>query len=74
MDKYLMLIRHVLRESFNCLRKSNFDIELQEDYYALLFDEGGIFDPTEDPARGIKYHVTDVYLEEIYQVFGKEVK
>ncbi len=73
MDKYMMLIRHVTREAFNCLQKSNFDAELLEDYKGLLLEEGGIFEPGIDANKGIKFHVTDVFFDEVYHVFGNGV-
>ncbi len=67
MNKFLLLVRRYLFASFTYLRKQNWEVELVKQHNALLesipLHPGDIKIP-----NGMRYHVIDIYVDEIDQV------
>nr|XP_009677831.1 PREDICTED: ribosomal RNA processing protein 1 homolog B isoform X1 [Struthio camelus australis] len=71
LDKYYMLIRMILRQSFEVLKRNEWDESLIEPFLQLLMKE--VMDPDSDAPSGIKFHFIDIYLEELSKVGAKEL-
>ncbi|NXJ11074.1 RRP1B protein, partial [Odontophorus gujanensis] len=71
LDKYYMLIRMILRQSFEVLKRSDWDESLRELLLQLLMKE--VMDPDNNAPKGIKFHFIDIYLQELAQVGAKEL-
>ncbi|NWX86098.1 RRP1B protein, partial [Nothoprocta pentlandii] len=71
LDKYYMLIRMILRQSFEVLRRSDWEESLIESFLQLLMKE--VMDPDSNAPIGIKYHFIDIYLDELAKVGAKEL-
>ncbi|KAM6224053.1 ribosomal RNA processing protein 1 homolog B [Rhynchocyon petersi] len=71
LDKYYMLIRLVLRQSFEVLKQNAWE----ESQIKLLLDifMKEILLPESQSPNGVKFHFIDVYLEELSKVGGKEL-
>ncbi|NXO43336.1 RRP1B protein, partial [Locustella ochotensis] len=71
LDKYYMLMRLILRQSFEVLKRSEWDEGLAEPLLQLLMKE--IMDPDSNSPTGIKFHFIDIYLDELAKVGAKEL-
>ncbi|NXR78041.1 RRP1B protein, partial [Pycnonotus jocosus] len=71
LDKYYMLMRLILRQSFEVLKRSEWDEGLIEPLLQLLMKE--IMDPDSNSPTGIKFHFIDIYLDELAKVGAKEL-
>ncbi|NXP10982.1 RRP1B protein, partial [Thinocorus orbignyianus] len=71
LDKYYMLMRRILRQSFEVLKRNEWDESLIELLLPLLMKE--IMDPESSAPMGIKLHFIDIYLDELAKVGAKEL-
>ncbi|CAM4447561.1 unnamed protein product [Lepidochelys kempii] len=71
LDKYYMLIRMVLRQSFEVLKRNGWDESLIEPFLHLLMKE--VIHPESNAPSGIKFHFIDIYLEELAKAGAKEL-
>ncbi|NXE99509.1 RRP1B protein, partial [Menura novaehollandiae] len=71
LDKYYMLMRLILRQSFEVLKSSEWDEGLVEPLLQLLMKE--VMDPDSSAPSGIKFHFIDIYLDELAKVGAKEL-
>ncbi|NXT35000.1 RRP1B protein, partial [Pelecanoides urinatrix] len=71
LDKYYMLMRMILRQSFEVLKRNEWDESLIELFLQLLMKE--IMDPDSNAPTGIKLHFIDIYLNELAKVGAKEL-
>ncbi|NWV30063.1 RRP1B protein, partial [Origma solitaria] len=71
LDKYYMLMRLILRQSFEVLKRSEWDEGLLEPLLQLLMKE--VMDPDSNSPTGIKFHFIDIYLDELAKVGAKEL-
>uniref|UniRef100_A0A8B9QA91 RRP1B protein n=1 Tax=Apteryx owenii TaxID=8824 RepID=A0A8B9QA91_APTOW len=71
LDKYYMLIRMILRQSFEVLKRNEWDESLIAPFLQLLMKE--VMDPESDAPSGIKFHFIDIYLDELSKVGAKEL-
>ncbi|XP_048349463.1 ribosomal RNA processing protein 1 homolog B [Sphaerodactylus townsendi] len=71
LDKFYMLIRMVLRQSFEVLKRNGWNESLTEPLLSLLMREA-IHSESHAPI-GIKLHFIDIYLEELAKVGAKEL-
>ncbi|NXY36471.1 RRP1B protein, partial [Pomatorhinus ruficollis] len=71
LDKYYMLMRLILRQSFEVLKRSEWDEGLVEPLLQLLMK--AIMDPDSNSPTGIKFHFIDIYLDELAKVGAKEL-
>ncbi|NXB57376.1 RRP1B protein, partial [Struthidea cinerea] len=71
LDKYYMLMRLILRQSFEVLKRNEWDKGLVEPLLQLLMKE--VMDPDSNSPTGIKFHFIDIYLDELAKVGAKEL-
>ncbi|KAM6314331.1 ribosomal RNA processing protein 1 homolog B [Podargus strigoides] len=71
LDKYYMLMRMILRQSFEVLKRNEWDESLTELLLQLLMKE--VMDPDSNAPTGIKLHFIDIYLDELAKVGAKEL-
>ncbi|KFO97310.1 Ribosomal RNA processing protein 1 B, partial [Calypte anna] len=71
LDKYYMLMRMILRQSFEVLKRNDWDESLIEPFLQLLMKE--VMDPDSHAPTGIKFHFIDIYLDELAKVGAKEL-
>ncbi|NWU96667.1 RRP1B protein, partial [Upupa epops] len=71
LDKFYMLMRMILRQSFEVLRRNEWDESLTELFLQLQMKE--IMDPGSNAPNGIKFHFIDIYLSELAKVGAKEL-
>ncbi|NWW74358.1 RRP1B protein, partial [Climacteris rufus] len=71
LDKYYMLMRLILRQSFEVLKRNEWDEGLVEPLLQLLMKE--VMDPDSNAPTGIKFHFIDIYLDELAKVGAKEL-
>ncbi|NWX00294.1 RRP1B protein, partial [Caloenas nicobarica] len=71
LDKYYMLMRMILRQSFEVLKRNEWDESLIELFLQLQIKE--IMDPESGAPVGIKLHFIDIYLDELAKVGAKEL-
>ncbi|NWV31698.1 RRP1B protein, partial [Grantiella picta] len=71
LDKYYMLMRLILRQSFEVLKRNEWDEGLVEPLLQLLIKE--VMDPDSNSPTGIKFHFIDIYLDELAKVGAKEL-
>ncbi|NXK86389.1 RRP1B protein, partial [Formicarius rufipectus] len=71
LDKYYMLMRLILRQSFEVLRRNEWDESLVEPLLQLLMKE--VMEPDSNAPSGIKLHFIDIYLDELAKVGAKEL-
>ncbi|NXT60602.1 RRP1B protein, partial [Chaetops frenatus] len=71
LDKYYMLMRLILRQSFEVLKRNEWDEGLVEPLLQLLMKE--VMDPDSNSPMGIKFHFIDIYLDELAKVGAKEL-
>ncbi|NXE83280.1 RRP1B protein, partial [Cochlearius cochlearius] len=71
LDKYYMLMRMILRKSFEVLKRNEWDESLTELFLQLLMKE--VMEPESNAPTGIKLHFIDIYLDELAKVGAKEL-
>ncbi|NWS23634.1 RRP1B protein, partial [Polioptila caerulea] len=71
LDKYYMLMRLILRQSFEVLKRNEWNEGLVESLLQLLMKE--VMDPDSNSPTGIKFHFIDIYLDELAKVGAKEL-
>ncbi|XP_027544736.1 ribosomal RNA processing protein 1 homolog B [Neopelma chrysocephalum] len=71
LDKFYMLMRLILRQSFEVLKRNEWDESLIEPLLQLLMKE--VMDPDSNSPSGIKLHFIDIYLDELAKVGAKEL-
>ncbi|NXO87313.1 RRP1B protein, partial [Sitta europaea] len=71
LDKYYMLMRLILRQSFEVLKRNEWDVGLIESLLQLLMKE--VMEPESNSPTGIKFHFIDIYLDELAKVGAKEL-
>ncbi|NWZ02092.1 RRP1B protein, partial [Loxia curvirostra] len=71
LDKYYMLMRLILRQSFEVLKRNEWNEGLVEPLLQLLMKE--VMDPDSNSPTGIKFHFIDIYLDELAKVGAKEL-
>ncbi|NXF74360.1 RRP1B protein, partial [Sclerurus mexicanus] len=71
LDKYYMLMRLILRQSFEVLKRNEWDESLVELLLQLLMKE--VMEPDSNAPSGIKLHFIDIYLDELAKVGAKEL-
>ncbi|NXP25076.1 RRP1B protein, partial [Scytalopus superciliaris] len=71
LDKYYMLMRLILRQSFEVLKRNAWDESLAEPLLQLLMKE--VMEPDSNAPSGIKLHFIDIYLDELAKVGAKEL-
>ncbi|NXC01554.1 RRP1B protein, partial [Orthonyx spaldingii] len=71
LDKYYMLMRLILRQSFEVLKRNGWDEGLVEPLLQLLMK--AVMDPDSNSPTGIKFHFIDIYLDELAKVGAKEL-
>lgn len=67
MDKYLFLIRHYVNASFKYLARKNWEDEVVEEYMQIL-EETPLNPVDMKIPNGLRYHVLDVYVDELEKV------
>ncbi|NXJ93619.1 RRP1B protein, partial [Corythaixoides concolor] len=71
LDKYYMLMRMILRQSFEVLKINEWDERVRELKSCLSLLE--VMDPDSNAPTGIKLHFIDIYLDELAKVGAKEL-
>uniref|UniRef100_A0A670Z0X3 Ribosomal RNA processing 1B n=1 Tax=Pseudonaja textilis TaxID=8673 RepID=A0A670Z0X3_PSETE len=71
LDKFYMLIRMMLRQSFEVLKRNEWNASLIERFLNMLIME--VMHPDSHAPIGIKLHFIDIYLEELAKVGAKEL-
>ncbi|KAM9259340.1 ribosomal RNA processing protein 1 homolog B isoform 1-T1 [Cariama cristata] len=71
LDKFYMLMRMILRQSFEVLKRNEWDESLIELFLQLLMKE--VMEPDSNAPIGIKLHFIDIYLDELAKVGAKEL-
>ncbi|KAK1344288.1 hypothetical protein QTO34_014853 [Cnephaeus nilssonii] len=71
LDKYYMLIRLVLRESFEVLKQNGWEESQIKLFLDVLMKE--VLHPESQSPNGVKFHFIDIYLDELSKVGGKEL-
>ncbi|XP_054829785.1 ribosomal RNA processing protein 1 homolog B isoform X2 [Eublepharis macularius] len=69
LDKFYMLIRMVLKQSFEVLKRNGWNESFTEPFLNLLMKE--VIHPESNAPIGIKLHFIDIYLEELAKVGAK---
>ncbi|KFP17814.1 Ribosomal RNA processing protein 1 B, partial [Egretta garzetta] len=72
LDKYYMLMRMILRKSFEVLKRNEWDESLTELFLQLIMKE--VMEPESNAPTGIKLHFIDIYLDELAKVGAKELR
>ncbi|KAI9512493.1 Nop52-domain-containing protein [Russula earlei] len=71
MDKYYMLIRRFVNASFRLLMRCDWDFGSLQTYNDILIRKGGPLCPDDNRVPpSLKYHLADVYLEELEKVLA----
>ncbi|KAL1771488.1 ribosomal RNA processing protein 1-like B [Sigmodon hispidus] len=71
LDKYYMLIRLVLRQSFEVLKRNAWEESQIKVFLDILMKE--ILNPESQSPDGVRSHLIDVYLDELSTVGGREL-
>ncbi|XP_054434759.1 ribosomal RNA processing protein 1 homolog B isoform X1 [Pteronotus mesoamericanus] len=71
LDKFYMLIRLVLRESFEVLKRNGWEESQIKLFLDVLMKE--VLHPESQSPNGVKFHFIDIYLDELSKVGGKEL-
>ncbi|XP_059956392.1 ribosomal RNA processing protein 1 homolog B isoform X2 [Mesoplodon densirostris] len=71
LDKYHMLIRLVLRQSFEVLKRNGWEESRIKLFLDVLMKE--ILHPESQSPNGVKFHFIDIYLDELSKVGGREL-
>ncbi|KAI4146327.1 MAG: hypothetical protein L6R39_003485 [Caloplaca ligustica] len=78
LDKYLLLIRYYVRSSFQYLKSQRWDSELVEEWTAVMEGEeeedglGPLSPGNRKVPDGVRYHVLDLWVDELEGVVGAE--
>ncbi|KAJ1112113.1 hypothetical protein NDU88_000382, partial [Pleurodeles waltl] len=72
LDKFYMLCRLLLREAFQVLKKNKWEDSLVEPFLGLLTKE--LLHSESQSPNGVRYHLLDVYLEELAKVGSEELQ
>ncbi|EPY88116.1 ribosomal RNA processing protein 1 B-like protein [Camelus ferus] len=72
LDKFYMLIRLVLRQSFEVLKRNGWEESRIKLFLDVLMKE--ILRPESQSPNGVKFHFIDIYVDELSKVGGKEVR
>ena len=68
-EKFYSLIRAMLNKMLSMIVHSHYSSDLVESLLNLLYTEALVKSP-----NGIRYHIADIYIEELYKVTGGDVK
>ncbi|KAK2502049.1 hypothetical protein MC885_001771 [Smutsia gigantea] len=71
LGRYRRLIRLVLRQSFEVLKQSGWEESQIKLFLDILMKE--ILHPESQAPNGVKFHMIDIYLDELSKVGGKEL-
>ncbi|XP_020008224.2 ribosomal RNA processing protein 1 homolog B isoform X3 [Castor canadensis] len=71
LDKYYMLIRLVLRQSFEVLKRNGWEESRIQLFLDVLMKE--ILCPESQSPDGVRFHFIDIYLDELSTVGGREL-
>ncbi|NXY85526.1 RRP1B protein, partial [Alcedo cyanopectus] len=71
LDKFYMLMRMILRQSFEVLKRKEWDESLMELFLQLQMKE--VMEADSNAPIGIKFHFIDIYLSELAKVGAKEL-
>ncbi|KAL6081578.1 hypothetical protein STEG23_005237, partial [Scotinomys teguina] len=71
LDKYCMLIRLVLRQCFEVLKRSAWEESQIKLFLDILMKE--ILNPESQSPDGVRSHLIDIYLDELSTVGGREL-
>ncbi|XP_037380773.1 ribosomal RNA processing protein 1 homolog B [Talpa occidentalis] len=71
LDKYHMLIRLVLRQSLEVLKRNGWEESRIQLFLDILTTE--VLRPESRSPNGVKFHFIDIYLDELSKVGGKEL-
>uniref|UniRef100_A0A8C3YU09 Ribosomal RNA processing 1B n=1 Tax=Catagonus wagneri TaxID=51154 RepID=A0A8C3YU09_9CETA len=71
LDKFCMLTRLVLRQSFEVLKRSGWQESQVQLFLDLLMKQ--VLHPEGRSPNGVKFHFIDIYLDELAKVGGKEL-
>ncbi|XP_032721107.1 ribosomal RNA processing protein 1 homolog B [Lontra canadensis] len=71
LDKFYMLIRLVLRQSFEVLKRDGWEESRIELFLDVLVKE--ILHPESESPNGVKFHFIGIYLHELSKVGGREL-
>ncbi|XP_061483520.1 ribosomal RNA processing protein 1 homolog B isoform X2 [Rhineura floridana] len=71
LDKFYMLMRMVLRQSFEVLKRNGWNESFTEPFLNMLMKE--VLHPDSKAPNGIKLHFIDIFLEELAKVGAKEL-
>ncbi|XP_046504137.1 ribosomal RNA processing protein 1 homolog B-like [Equus quagga] len=71
LDKYYLLIRLVLRQSFEVLKRTGWEESRIKLFLDVLMKE--ILHPESQSPNGVKFHFINIYLDELSKVGGKEL-
>ena len=72
MDKFMMLVRSMIRKIFGYLSSKKWDQDLIKKFNKLMLDLPLNINDDKVP-DGITYHITDLYIEELAK-FGNTIK
>ncbi|CAH1263036.1 RRP1B [Branchiostoma lanceolatum] len=72
MDKFFMLIRNMVSQCLEFLRRNQWEARLT-DRFMNIMKEGPMSTSTEEVPNGIRYHICDLWVEELEAVGGKEL-
>ncbi|CAN0529871.1 unnamed protein product [Rangifer tarandus platyrhynchus] len=71
LDKFHMLIRLVLRQSFEVLKRNGWEESRIKHFLDVLMKE--VLHPESQSPKGVKFHFINIYLDELSRVGGKEL-
>ncbi|XP_065798340.1 ribosomal RNA processing protein 1 homolog B isoform X1 [Muntiacus reevesi] len=71
LDKFHMLIRLVLRQSFEVLKRNGWEESRIKLFLDILMKE--VLHPESGSPNGVKFHFINIYLDELSRVGGKEL-
>ncbi|KAM9697159.1 ribosomal RNA processing protein 1 homolog B isoform 2-T2 [Dama dama] len=71
LDKFHMLIRLVLRQSFEVLKRNGWEESRIKLFLDVLMKE--VLHPESRSPNGVKFHFINIYLDELSRVGGKEL-
>ncbi|XP_019623184.1 PREDICTED: ribosomal RNA processing protein 1 homolog B-like [Branchiostoma belcheri] len=72
MDKFFMLVRNMVSQCLEFLRQNQWDARLT-DRFMTIMKEGPMSTSTEEVPNGIRYHICDIWVEELEAVGGQEL-
>ena len=71
MDKYYLLYRKVLLESFNFLKNRSWDSNLVDRYNTIIMDD--LYTESDSSCMGMRLQMPEMFLEQLYQATEGEV-